>query len=145
MNREYHKWYSERLGREMELLVFGHDGLPVIVFPTSQARFYEFEDRGMVASVGDKIENGEIQLFCVDSLDSESWYNRNVRPRWRIARQMQYEEYILDEVVPLVRAQELGRPPHQPRLQLRRLSCGEHRAASSGCVHRLSFDERRIR
>ena len=36
MRRDYHKWYSPELGREMELLVFGHDGLPVIVFPTSQ-------------------------------------------------------------------------------------------------------------
>ena len=35
MNREYHKWYSPRLGRDMELLVFGHAGLPVLVFPTS--------------------------------------------------------------------------------------------------------------
>ena len=40
MKREYHKWYSERLGRDMELLVFGHDGLPAIVFPTSQGRFF---------------------------------------------------------------------------------------------------------
>ena len=48
MNREYHKWYSSRLGRDMELLVFGHAGLPVLVFPTSGGRFYEFEDRGMI-------------------------------------------------------------------------------------------------
>jgi esterase/lipase superfamily enzyme len=62
MNREYHKWHSDRLGREMELLVFGHSGVPAIVFPSSQARFHEFEDRGMVASIGHKIDNGEIQL-----------------------------------------------------------------------------------
>src|ERR1700761_2771380 len=36
MNREYHKWWSQRLGRDMELLVFGHSGVPAIVFPTSQ-------------------------------------------------------------------------------------------------------------
>ena len=103
MNREYHKWYSERLGRDMELLVFGYSGVPVIVFPSSQARFYEFEDRGMVGSIGHKIDNGEIQLYCLDSLDAESWYNRNVPARWRIARQMQYQEYILNEVLSLVR------------------------------------------
>jgi esterase/lipase superfamily enzyme len=39
----------------------------------------------------------------VDSLDAESWYNRGVPPRWRIARQVQYQEYILNELVPLVR------------------------------------------
>jgi esterase/lipase superfamily enzyme len=102
MNREYHRWHSPRLGRDMELLVFGHAGLPAVVFPTSCGSFFEFEDRGMVGSVAGKIEAGELQLFCVDSVDAESWYNRQVPPRWRIARHMQYEAYIMDEVLPLV-------------------------------------------
>jgi esterase/lipase superfamily enzyme len=110
MHREYFKGHSAELGREMEMLVFGHAGLPAIVFPTSQARFYEFEERGMVDSVRDKIEGGRLQLFCVDSVDAESWYNRNVGPRWRIARQVQYEKHILNEVVPFIR--EHNRNPH---------------------------------
>ncbi len=85
------------------MLVYGHAGLPAVVFPTSQGRFYEFEDRGMVDAIRWKIDNGEVQLFCVDSVDAESWYNRNVPPRWRIARQVQYDEYVIHEVVPLVK------------------------------------------
>lgn len=103
MRRDYHKWFSPRLGRDMEMLVYGHGGLPAVVFPTSQGRFYEFEDRGMVDAIRWKIDNGEVQLFCVDSVDAESWYNRNVGPRWRIARQVQYDEYIIQEVIPLVK------------------------------------------
>jgi esterase/lipase superfamily enzyme len=103
MKREYHKWFSPRLGRDMEMLIFGHGGLPVVVFPTSCGRFYEFEDRGMVGAVSGTIDAGQAQLFCVDSVDAESWYNRNVGPRWRIARHMQYEDYVMHEVLPLVR------------------------------------------
>lgn len=103
MKREYHKWFSPSLGRDMELLVFGHAGLPALVFPTSCGRFYEFEDRGMVNAVHDKLVHGHLQLFCVDSVDGESWYNRTVPPRWRIARQVQYEHYIMNEVLPLIR------------------------------------------
>jgi esterase/lipase superfamily enzyme len=103
MNREYHKWYSQRLGRDMELLVFGHAGLPVMVFPTSGGRFYEFEDRGMIGALWGPIENGSLQIYCLDSVDMESWYNRNVPPRWRIARHVQFEDYVLSEAVPLVR------------------------------------------
>jgi esterase/lipase superfamily enzyme len=109
MNREYHKWWSWRLDRDMELLVFGHAGLPIVVFPTSQGRFYEFEDRGLIGAVAHKIDNGEIQLYCVDSVDAESWYNRAVSPRWRIARHVQYENYLLEEVLPLIR-QKNGNP-----------------------------------
>ncbi|MGA3081308.1 MAG: alpha/beta fold hydrolase [Terracidiphilus sp.] len=103
MVREYHKAYSARLGREMELLIFGHAGLPVAVFPTSCGRFYEFEDRGMVAALAPKIEAGQLQLFCVDSVDMESWYNRTAAPRARIARHMRYEESLIHEVLPLIR------------------------------------------
>jgi len=103
VNREYHRWYSVRLGRDMELLVFGHSGLPVVVFPTSGGRFFEFEDRGMVGALGDRIDSGRLQLFCVDSVDMESWYNRNVPPRWRVARHVQYDSYLVHEVVPFVR------------------------------------------
>ena len=109
MNREYHKWFSPTLGRDMEMLVFGHDGLPMVVFPTSQARFYEFEEHGMVAAIADKLEHGNVQLFCVDSVDNESWYNRGVGADWQIARQVQYENYVLREVLPLVR-QKNSRP-----------------------------------
>jgi esterase/lipase superfamily enzyme len=104
MNREYHRWGSRDLGRDMEMLVFGHDGLPAIVFPTSCGRFFEFEDRGMVQAVADKICGGRLQLFCVDSVDAESWYNTGVGADWRIARHVQYENYILHDVLPLVRA-----------------------------------------
>jgi esterase/lipase superfamily enzyme len=104
MNREYHKWYSSRVGREMELLVFGHGGEPVLVFPTSGGRFYEFEDRGMVEALEGKISAGEVQLFCVDSANMDSWYNRGIHPRMRIGRHMQYEQYLLKEVLPMMRA-----------------------------------------
>ncbi len=110
MNREYHKWWSWRLDRDMELLIFGHSGVPVLVFPSSQGRFYEFEDRGLIGAVAHKIDRGQIQLFCVDSVDSESWYNRNVPPRWRIARHVQYENYVMDEVLPLIRMRNFD--PH---------------------------------
>lgn len=103
MRREHRKWFSGRLGREMELLVFGHGGAPVLVFPSSQGRFYEYEDRGMIDAVASKIDAGHIQVFCVDSVDAESWYNRGVPPRWRIARHLTYEQYLLQEVFPFIR------------------------------------------
>src|SRR3954454_4789437 len=100
MNREYHKWFSHDLQRDMELLVFGHHGAPVLVFPTSQGRFFEYEDRGMVNALAEHLEQGWIQLICVDSVDAESWYCTWAHPAGRIFRHMQYEAYVLQEVVP---------------------------------------------
>ncbi len=104
MHREYHRWYSSRLQRDMELLIHGHAGARVLVFPTSQGRYYEYEDRGMVDNLGDQFERGHLQLFCVDSVDAESFYCRWAHPSGRIYRHVQYEEYLLNEVLPLTRA-----------------------------------------
>jgi esterase/lipase superfamily enzyme len=39
MKREYHKGYSQELQRDMEALVFGHVGTPVLVFPPLAGAF----------------------------------------------------------------------------------------------------------
>ena len=130
MDREYHKGYSSRLGREMEVLVFGHAGLPVVVFPTSCGRFYDFEDRGMVAAVADKIESGQLQLFCMDSVDAESWCNRAAAPRWRIARHVKYEDYLIHEAIPFIR-----RMNADPRLLSLGCSFGGYHAVNIALRH----------
>lgn len=105
MQRAYHKWHSPALNRPMELLVFGHAGAPMIVFPTSMGRFFEYEDRGMIAALRPQIERGWYQLYCLDSVDSESWYAKWAHPHGRLNRHDQYERYVLDEVLPLIRSQ----------------------------------------
>jgi esterase/lipase superfamily enzyme len=102
MHRNYHRWYAQSLGHDMELLIFGHAGPPVLVFPSSMGAFFEYEDRGMVAAVADKLEGGRLQLFCVASVDEESWYQRHAHPRHRVLRHLHYENYLLGDVVPLV-------------------------------------------
>jgi esterase/lipase superfamily enzyme len=86
----------------MELLVFGHAGERVLVFPTRQGRFYDYENWRQVEAVRDFIEAGAIQLFCVDSIDSESLYCRHRSPRERIIRHCEYEAYIIEEVTPFM-------------------------------------------
>jgi esterase/lipase superfamily enzyme len=102
-NREHHRWFSPALGRDMELLVFGHAGARVLVFPTSQGRFYEWEDRGMIHALGEHLANGWIQMYCVDSVDAESWYANWKHPDDRARRHLQYEQYLLHEVLPYSR------------------------------------------
>jgi esterase/lipase superfamily enzyme len=100
MLRAYHKFHSAALGRDMELLHFGASGLPLIAFPTSMGRFYQWEDFGLVGVLADWIERGAIQVVCVDSVDEESWYAKSKAPAQRVERHLQYERYILDEVLP---------------------------------------------
>ena len=103
MRRDYVKWYSPSLHRDMELLVFGERGFPAIVFPTSGGRFWEYEERGMVHALAPKIDRGELQVMCLDSVDRDSWYNRGIHPADRLHLQNAYDAYLALEVAPYVR------------------------------------------
>lgn len=105
MKRQYHKWFSDTLGRDMELLVFGHAGAKVLVFPAREGRFYDYENWGLVNALRHSIEGGNIRLFCVDGVDAESLYCRHVPPPSRVERHRQYESYILHEAIPFMLAE----------------------------------------
>ncbi|WP_428329572.1 esterase family protein [Mucilaginibacter sp.] len=134
MNRGYHKWYSETLQRDMELLVFGYGGRAVLFFPTRMARFYDYENWGIVAALQHRIENGELQLFCVDSIDGESFYNHMVHPATRISRHLQYEQYILSEVMPFMRTKNSG-----DDFEVAGCSMGAYHAINLAMKHPLLF------
>ena len=100
MTRDYFSDWSHALGRDMEVLRFGDAGLALLVFPTSHARFYEWEDFGMIGALADKIEAGHVQVWCADSVNSESWNAEWRHPRERVLRHLDYERYLLDELIP---------------------------------------------
>ncbi|MEE4607797.1 MAG: alpha/beta hydrolase-fold protein [Desulfobacteraceae bacterium] len=128
MHVEEHRWHSPRLGREMALKVYGHWGRPILVFPCSRGRYYDYETMGMVGAIADFIDGGRIKLFCIDSLDAESWYDFSVSPAERNRRHEAYEGYIVHEVVPFLQNH-----------------CGGHglRATTNGCsmgaYHAVNF------
>jgi esterase/lipase superfamily enzyme len=86
----------------MELLAFGHSGFPLLVFATSGGRFWEYEDRGMINALRPKIDRGELQVICVDSVDTEGWYNRGIPPADRLHRQNAFDAYLSNEVAPFI-------------------------------------------
>ncbi len=102
MKIEYYKEYSHCLNRDMEYKVFGHAGKPCLAFPSQDGRFYELEDKGIIHAIESYIEQGRIQVFCVDAIDYES-FSAKWRPvKDRVAAQEAYYNYIIQELVPRI-------------------------------------------
>lgn len=99
MKENYHKWYTQYLSRDFEMLVFGHAGYPIILFPTSKGRYFENKDFGLVGSASQLIEEGKIKIYCPDGIDSQSWYNYSIHPSDRVKTHLAYERVILNDVI----------------------------------------------
>jgi esterase/lipase superfamily enzyme len=100
MKEEYHKWHSPSLDRDVEMLVFGHAGQPVILFPTSQGAYYQNKDQGMIESAKWFVENGKVKIYCPDSLDAQTWYNKSVSPEIRVHNYACYDRMLETELIP---------------------------------------------
>jgi esterase/lipase superfamily enzyme len=103
MKETYIKWYSHNLSGDIEMLVYGHQGYPVIVFPSSMGRYYESKDFGLVDTARWFLERGFVQLYCIDSMDRHSWYNRGIHPAQKVQNHIWYDKFVHEELVPAIR------------------------------------------
>jgi len=104
MRRDYRRWHSTRLGREMGVVAYGHWGTPLVAFPTSGGDEWEMERQGMIGALGDALEAGRLKIYTVGSNGDQSFYNRAAHPAHRSWMQRMWDEYIRWEVVPFVHA-----------------------------------------
>ena len=84
----HHRLYSGAIRGEGNVVVHGHYGRPVLVFPAEGGSAWDYESNGMVAAVGDLVAAGRVKLYCVDAFDS--------------GERSRYESWIIDQVVPFI-------------------------------------------
>ena len=144
------KQHSNALGRDMNVFVYGTKGYPVIVFPTQDGLANQYEDFGMVDELADLVEGGKIQLFCIDSVDKESWSDGEGDKEARAAVQEAYYTYVVDELVPFVQKQNKSKlmplttgcsmgATHAAIVTLRRPDLFQGCIALSGCYDAKYF------
>ena len=108
MRVEQRRWFSGWLGHDMDTLVYGHGGQPLLCFPSQDGRAADWQGFGMVDCVADLIDEGRLMMIAVDGIDWQSWTNRSAPVEKRARRHNDYHRYLADEVVPFARA-ESGR------------------------------------
>jgi esterase/lipase superfamily enzyme len=108
------------------VIAYGHYGRPLLVFPSELGRCTDFEERGMLAAVGELVEAGRIKVYCVDSFDHSSWRDDTLSLEERARRHSGYEHWIVDQVVPRIYDDCQG----APEIMLAGCSLGAYHAAN---------------
>lgn len=103
MRRDQVTLSAPAVGGAGTVVVYGHWGRPVLVFPSEQGSAWDFENNGMVGAVTDLVDTGRVKLYCVDSHDGASWSDTSLPLEERARRHAAYDSWILDRVVPYVR------------------------------------------
>lgn len=98
MQIQQNSFHSAYLNREMHFRHYGHSGKPIIVFPSSGGSFYEYEDFGMIDAIRWFIDNGIVQVFTPESVDSEAFLSNWKSPYEKADMHNRYDGYIVHEL-----------------------------------------------
>jgi esterase/lipase superfamily enzyme len=104
LQRKTEGWHSPSLGQDMPIVSYGHWGHPLLLFPTAAADFLEYERFGLVGAIAPAIEAGRVRVFSINSINSQSWMDRNLPVPEQARRQALFSQYVEEEVVPYIRS-----------------------------------------
>lgn len=132
MHTQYFNFYSHALGHNMECKIYGHAGRPILFIPCQDGHYYDFENFKMADVFAPWIESGQVMVCSINTIDEETWSNKNGDCRWRIERHEQWIRYITDEVVPFLRhaANEMNGWNGEPGIMVFGASLGATHAAN---------------
>lgn len=102
MKRQEVKLYSPAIGADGTVIVHGHYGRPLLVFPSEQGAPQDYENNGMVGANAGLIEDGRVKIYCIDSFDKQSWVADDIPLEERARRHGLYEDWILNQIVPFI-------------------------------------------
>lgn len=134
MSRVSSRWYSERVGREVQVVRWGEVGTPVVFFPTAAGDAEECERFLLVDALSPLLEAGRIKLYSVDSVPGQAWLKerRNRTPEASRA-QAGFDSFIQHELVPAIRSDCGG--DEQLEVVATGASIGAYNALAAICRH----------
>jgi esterase/lipase superfamily enzyme len=127
MDRELTSWYSPALNQDMPIAVYGNYGFALLLIPTAQADYLEYERFQLIDAIKPHIDAGKVKVFSINSINSESWLNDKMLPEHKAIRQNQFNQYVLHEVVPFIR--------NNTSEETQIITCG----ASFGALHSMNL------
>jgi esterase/lipase superfamily enzyme len=111
MKKEVRSWKSTNLDREMHVACYGYYGYALLMFPTSDSNYMEYEKSGLIDSISGFINSGTLKAYSIDSVNTDCWFNKKLRPEEKAIRHRQYNSYIEDELVPFINNESDGKIP----------------------------------
>jgi len=104
MKKNVTTWYSPSLHKEMPIATYGDFGFALLLIPTAAADFEEYERFHLIEAISPLINAGKLKVFSINSINNDSWMNKEMLPEHKAIKHNQFNEYVYNEVVPYIKA-----------------------------------------
>jgi esterase/lipase superfamily enzyme len=104
MDRRHVTLHADAVGADIGVCAYGHYGRPLLAFPSERGNCFDYENQGMIDAVAGLIDAGRVKVYCVDTIDGQTWHDGSLPLEERGRRHGAYEDWIVNGVVPFVHA-----------------------------------------
>ena len=94
MHKHVTSWFSPSLQKEMPIVSYGNYGTVLLLVPTAGADFLEYERFLLIDSLAPLIDSGRLKVYSVDSVNNDSWLNKEMNNWDKAQRHEQWNTYI---------------------------------------------------
>jgi len=98
------RWYSGRVGQEMQVVRWGTLGAPVLLFPTAGGDAEEVERFLVIRTLAPLLEAGRVKVYSCDNVAGRAWLSGDHSPRYCAAMQDGFDGFVYHELVPAIRS-----------------------------------------
>ena len=100
--KDIHRFKSNHLQMETQIVRWGNFGTPLLLFPTAGGDAEEVERFFLIKKLAPFVHEGRLKIYSVDSINGKTWITHPSIPH-RVWVQQQYDKFIAHEIVPLIR------------------------------------------
>jgi len=102
VRREHARLWASSIGSDGNIIAYGHHGRPLLAFPSEQGSVFDYENRQMIDSLSNLIDEGRLKVYSIDSFDSASWSRNDIELEERARLHSLYEDWVVNQVVPWI-------------------------------------------
>tara|TARA_R110002051_G_scaffold115026_1_gene188048 strand:+ start:49358 stop:50071 length:714 start_codon:yes stop_codon:yes gene_type:complete len=99
---EHIQYYSNILGRNINLEITGHWGHPILMFPSSGGQYTQNSEFGLLGSIMSFIEEGKVKIYNVETIDMLSFYDDHMDSGTKIHNYELYMQFLKSELIPYI-------------------------------------------
>ena len=94
---------SKDLSKDVNVSVYGHFGIALLVFPTKGTSHLQPEKDGLIDVLTPVLKKGKCKLYVADTICDELWWGSDLTdPHTRSKRHYEYNEFLLNDLIPYI-------------------------------------------
>ncbi len=99
MLEDKHIIHSSHLNKIVDVKIYGHYGIALLIFPAFTDSCSEAEENGLIEAVTPFLKKGKCRIFSISTVNQESWLNDSLSNEEKSQKHHDFNNFVVEELI----------------------------------------------